>query len=107
MKRTLILVALLFIHLGTVYASDGPKNLFKEINRKMKIDFSGVELNKSRKEYVLVKFQIVNSNIEIKEINSSSEQLLGLIRTELKDMVITSDYLPNETYTYKFTFKKE
>ena len=85
------------------FAGENPK-LFKEIQRKIKIDLSKVDLSKEKS--VIVEFRIVEQRIEI--INASgSNELREVMLRKLENMLITSDADCNETHYYKFTFMRE
>ena len=103
------LVATLVIGLFvTSYLSAGenPK-LFREINRKVTVDLSGINLHKDKKHYVVAHFKIVNQEIQILKLKGSSEGLEDMIKKELTEMFIKSKADPNTVYKYKFNFEKE
>lgn len=107
MKKVVALFAILLIGMGSSLAGDGPKSLYKEINRKIKLDFRSIQLDRSRTDYVMVKFQIIDSEIHILQINGSHDELAEMIQCELEEMIIKSDYEEDKTYRYKFTFQQE
>lgn len=92
---------------SSAFAGENPKKLFKEINRKMILDFSDIQLNQRNKDYVMVHFKIVDKEIEITKISGSQNDLKEMIESKLNDMLIRSDYDANKVYKYKFTFEEE
>lgn len=107
MKKALTLIAFVVLGIGTSLAGEEPKSLFKEINRKIKLDFSSIQLNQKHTDYVVVKFKIVKNEIKVLQMNGSQEVLIELIEQELNEMIIKSKYEEDKTYRYKFTFQKE
>lgn len=105
MKKIVAVIALSLVSIGASFAGDNPK-LFKEINRKLTIDISKVDLTNSAKNYVIVKFKIVNGEIEILDAQGSDE-LRNMIIEELEEMFITSSADCEKIYRYKFNFQPE
>lgn len=105
MKKLVAIIILSFVSISASFAGENPK-LFKEINRKLKVDVSKVDLSNSAKNFVIVKFRIVNQEIEILGTEGSDE-LRALIVAELEEMFITSDADCEKVYRYKFNFKNE
>ncbi|XOV68855.1 MAG: hypothetical protein ACFHU9_06655 [Fluviicola sp.] len=102
-------VVALFVGLFTIsssFAGENPK-LVKEIQRKIKVDLSGIHLEKSKDHFVLVKFKVVDQDIEILNVKGSKEELTDLMLTELEEMFITSDADPGKIYQFKFNFSQE
>lgn len=106
MKKIVALFAIVFLGTGLSIAG-GPKNLYKEINRKIKLDFSSIHLNKTQAEFVMVKFKIVDDKIQIIQIEGTYDKLTEMIQTELENIIIKSDYDQDKMYKYKFTFTQE
>lgn len=106
MKKTVVIFAIVFLGAGLSFAG-GPKNLYKEINRKIKLDFSSIHLNKTQPDFVNVKFKIVDDKIQILHINGTYDKLTEMIQSELEEIIIKSDYEQEKTYKYKFTFTQE
>lgn len=106
MKTVLITIMITFFAYGNVHAENNPK-LLKEIKRKIFLDLSKVDLSKSQKDFVIVKFKVSNHQIEILDIEGSRDELTQLMMKELKEMVIRTDAKDASTYQYKFNFEKE
>lgn len=106
MKKVMLVLLVLVLSSGMAFANKNPK-LLKEIKRKVTLDLSKVELKKNSKEFVIVKFNVTNSKVNIIEIEGSMDELTDLMMDELKEMVIQTDIIDNTTYTYKFNFEKE
>ena len=73
----------------TISSSFATKNpgLVQEIERKVIVDLSGVELDEYNMDYVLVDFKIIDDEIKIVEINGTSAELKEIIIKEmLKDL---------------------
>lgn len=107
MKNIIIAIALIFTSSNLSFAGEDPNSLYKEINRKMTIDFTNIKLFNERRNYVLVHFKITNNKIEILEINGSNGNLTDVIAQELEQMKISSNYVENKVYQYKFKFTVE
>lgn len=105
MKKLIAVIVLSLIAVSTSFAGDNQK-LWKEINRKLKIDASQVSLSKEHKNYVVVKFRIVDGNIEILG-SIGSVELRTMIVEKLEEMEIKSEANENEVYRYKFTVREE
>lgn len=105
MKKLIAIFVLSLVAVSTSFAGENPK-LFKEINRKLKVDVSQVKLSKVHKNYVVVKFKIVNGEIEILGA-VGSEELRQLIVEKLEEMDIDSEAKPSKVYRYKFNFLAE
>ncbi|MFK7783481.1 MAG: hypothetical protein AB8B56_00120 [Crocinitomicaceae bacterium] len=105
MKKIIAIFVLSLVAVSTSFAGENPK-LFKEINRKLKLDASKVKLSKVNKNYVVVKFKIVDGNIEILGA-IGSEELRQMIVQKLDTMNIDSDADASKVYRYKFNFRAE
>ena len=105
MKKLVAVIALSLVSISASFAGDNPQ-LFKEINRKLKVDISKVDLSNSSKNFVIVKFRIVNGEIEILGAEGSDE-LRAMIVAELEEMFITSSADCDKIYRYKFNFQQE
>jgi len=106
MKTILIASLMILFSFGTTLAGENPK-LFKEIKRKVFLDLSKVKLENNKEEFVVVKFKVVNQQIEVLEINGSQEELTEMMMKELQEMVIHSDAKDATIYLYRFKFEKE
>ncbi|XOV68854.1 MAG: hypothetical protein ACFHU9_06650 [Fluviicola sp.] len=106
MKKVIVALVVGFLSISTSFAGENPK-LLKEIQRKVKVDLSGIQLEKSKEHFVLVKFKIVNNEIEVLNVKGSKKELTDLMMEELEEMFITSDSDPKKTYHFKFNFANE
>lgn len=91
--------------MSTSFAKGNP-DLAREIENKIFVDLSTIELNESIPDYVMVSFRIINDEIKIQEINGTSEELKKIIIKELYEIRIDSEYSEDQTYVYRFTFEK-
>lgn len=105
MKKLVALFALSLLTVSTSFAGENPK-LWKEINRKLKVDVSQIDFSKSKRNSVVVKFHVVNNEIEILDAEGSDE-LRALIVQKLEEMDIKSTAGVNEVYQYRFNFRSE
>lgn len=105
MKKLVAIIVFSLVAVSTSFAGENPK-LWKEINRKLKVDVSQVNLSKVHKNYVVVKFRIVNGEIEILG-SVGSEELRLLIVEKLEAMEIDSQSKKDKVYRYKFNFRAE
>jgi hypothetical protein len=105
MKKLVALFALSLLTVSTSIAGENPK-LWKEINRKLKVDVSQIDFSKSKRNSVVVKFHVVNNEIEILDAEGSDE-LRALIVQKLEEMDIKSTAGVNEVYQYRFNFRSE
>ena len=106
MKKIIVLLALSVLCMSAGVSSRNPE-LSKEIERKVMVDLSDVELDKYSPDFVIVSFRIVANEIKILEISGTSKVLKELIIQELYDIRIESDYNEKQTYNYKFNFQKK
>lgn len=105
MKKLVALIALSLLTASASFAGENPK-LWKEINRKLKVDVSQVSLSKEHKNYVVVQFRIVEGEIEILG-SVGSETLRLMIVEKLEEMDIKSEADASTVYRYKFNFSEE
>jgi hypothetical protein len=105
MKKLIVAFVIGLLSMGTSFAASNP-GLANEINEKVVIDLSDIELDQYSTDYVLVSFKIENGQIKINEIQGSQVELKKLIIKRLVQMNIESNYNADETYRYKFTFEK-
>lgn len=106
MKKVVVALFVGFLSISSSFAGETPK-LIKEIQRKIKVDLSGIQLEKSKEHFVLVKFKIVGSEIEVLNVKGSKRELTDLMLEELEEMFITSDVDPKKVYQFKFNFSQE
>ncbi|MCR9173715.1 MAG: hypothetical protein NXI10_14530 [bacterium] len=106
MKKVVVALFVGLLSISSSFAGENPK-LVKEIQRKIKVDLSGIQLEKSKEHFVLVKFRVVDQEIEVLNVKGSKEELTDLMLTELEEMFITSDADPSKIYQFKFNFSRE
>ena len=106
MKKVVIAFLVALLPIASTFAGENPK-LFKEIQRKITLDLSQLNLEKTKEHYVIVQFKIVNGNIDIINVNGTEEELTELTLCELEEMCINSKTNPDTIYRYKFSFEKE
>lgn len=106
MKKVL-LTALITLFIASVGFSNNEPKLLKEIKRKITLDISKVNLKKSKKEFVIVKFSVTDGKINIIDISGSLEELTQLMMKELEEMMIRTEIKDAATYQFKFNFEKE
>ena len=105
MKKLVAIFVFSLVAVSTSFAGENPK-LFKEINRKLKVDVSEMQLSKVHKNYVVVKFKIVNGEVEILGA-VGSEELRQMIVQKLEAMEIDTKADNSKVYRYKFNFRAE
>lgn len=106
MKKVVVAFIVAVLTASASFAGENPK-LVKEIHRKIKIDLSGIHLEKSKEHFVTVRFRIVNQEVEILNLRGSKRELTDLMIKELEDMFISSDADPKKVYQFKFNFSQE
>ena len=104
MKKLIVVFVVGLLSASFSFAAE--PSLSEEINDKVIIDLSNVELDQYSQDYVLVSFKIVSGQIIINGVRGTQAILKKMIVKELSSMRIESNYEPNATYRYKFTFKK-
>lgn len=105
MKKVIVFFAALFISVSS-FAGNGP-TLAKEIRNKAFIDLSSISLDVFNRDFVSVKFKIVDGEIEILKINGSQDVLEERVQEKLESMQIDSDYEEDKVYVLKFKFEVE
>ena len=106
MKKFIVALVVGLLSISSSFAGENPK-LMKEIQIKVKVDLSGIQLEKSKKHYVIVKFMIVHNEIAVLNVKGSQKELSELMMAELKEMFINSDVDPNKVHHFKFSFSQE
>jgi len=104
MKKLIVLCVVSLLTISSSFATKNPE-LVQEIERKVIVDLSGVELDEYNTDYVLVDFKIIDDEIKIVEINGTSAELKEIIIKELCEIEVDSEYNSKYTYRYKFTFE--
>ena len=106
MKKVIVLLVLSALTMSAGVSSKNPE-LSKEIERKVVVDLSNIELDQYSPDFVIVSFRIIANEIKILEISGTSKVLKELIVKELYDIKVESDHNENQTYHYKFNFQKK
>ncbi|GAB5416201.1 MAG: hypothetical protein Crog4KO_12150 [Crocinitomicaceae bacterium] len=106
MKKVVLAFIVALLAASTSFAGENPK-LVKEIQRKIKVDLSGIKWEKSKEHFVTVRFRIVNKEVEVLSVKGSKRELTDLMLKELEEMFITSDADPKEIHHFKFNFSQE
>lgn len=105
MKKILLVFVIGLISTSSVWAYPD-NNLYREINQKVSIDLNEEGVEFSDRDFVKVSFTVRDGEIVILDLNSTQEALRDLIIRELEEINVQSEYGFNQTYYYKFTFKK-
>jgi len=106
MKKLIIAFAAIILTSGFTFADGNPK-LLKEIARKIKVDLSDLNLEKSKEHFVIVQFRVLHGTVDLIDVQSTGQELTELMVCELEDMFINAKADPQTIYQYKFTFEKE
>ena len=106
MKKVVLAIVVAFLAVNVSFAGDNPK-LLKEIKRKITLDLSQLNLERSKEHFVLVQFRIVEGEIDVIDVKSSGQELTDLMLCELEEMFIKTKTDSKTIYQYKFTFEKE
>jgi len=106
MKNLVVALFVALLTAGSAFAGGNPK-LVKEIQRKVKVDLSKVNLEKSKEHFVTVRFRVIGKEIEVLSVRGSKKELTDLMLEELEEMFITTDADPKEVHHFKFNFTKE
>lgn len=104
MKKLIVLFAVLLLTVSSSFATKNPE-LVREIQSKVIVDLSRVDLDEYNPDYILVEFKIIDDEINILEINGTSKELKEMIIKELCEIEVDSNYNSNFTYRFKFTFE--
>lgn len=98
-----LLIVMMFVGIGS-FAGNGETGLLKELKKKVFVDLNGVEINKAKKDFVIVSFRITDGEIKILEVNGTNKYLKEKMIEKLCSLNVESNYDPAKTYNYKFTF---
>ena len=105
MKRVIVLIVMSVLTISSSFASIDP-DLRREIEKKVIVDLSKVEINESNIDYVMVSFRIEDCKIIIQDISGSNSELKEIILKKLYKLNIESECNEQQTYNYNFTFEK-
>ena len=106
MKKIVVAFVAAVLTASASFASENRK-LVKEIQRKVKVDLSGIHLEKSKEHFVTVRFKVVNGEIEVQSLRGSKRELTDMMLKELEEMFISSNANPDKIYHFKFNFSQE
>lgn len=104
MKKLIVLFVISLLTISSSFATKNPE-LIQEIERKVIVDLSGIQLNEHTQDYVMVNFKIIEDEIKILEISGTSLELKEIIIKELCEIEVDSNYNSDFTYRFKFTFE--
>jgi hypothetical protein len=105
MKKIFLTLTVGIISISSIFAGINP-DLQDEMNEKVIIDLSEIQLNPYSEDFVLVSFKIEKGEIKIQNISGSQALLKKLIVKKMVQMNIESEYDADFIYRYKFTFAK-
>lgn len=106
MKKSMVILGMLFLSIGFTFAGNS-NNIGNQLNKNVIVDLSNVDLNENEEEFVTVKFNFSNNQINILEIEGSQNILKEKILQELQQMNLSIDPNDKTTYSCKFVFVKE
>lgn len=103
--KTLALITMLLIS----SISFGKVNpiLKNELQEKIIIDLSEIELDNNKEDYVEVAFTVTNGEIDIISIYETQLELVEKVKNKLTLLALEGEYDANTTYSFKFTFEKQ
>lgn len=106
MKKVVVAFIVALLTTSASFAGENPK-LIKEIQRKIKVDLSNINLERSKEHYVTIRFRVVNKEVEILSLRGSKKELTDMMLKELEEMFIISSSDPEKVYQFKFNFSQE
>jgi hypothetical protein len=106
MKKLVVAFIVTLLATSASFAGENPK-LIKEIQRKIKVDLSNINLEKSKEHYVTIRFRVVNKEVEVLSLRGSKRELTDMMLKELEEMFISSDADPKKVHQFKFNFSQE
>lgn len=104
MKNSILLLVLTFSLNSFSFALP---DVYKEVNRKVFIDFKNVNLGDDHQEVVFVEFHIVDDKIVIDDILSENNLIEERLLQRLNHITIRSEYEENKLYRIKVCFVDE
>lgn len=109
--KTKVMKALVVALFSVVFAlntsaGNNPR-LVKEIHKKAFISLDKINLEKNKKEFVVVKFVIRNGAIYILDIKGSQEVLERRVQERLESINVKANYEADKKYTMRFSFEAE
>lgn len=105
MRKLVVILGAVMLSLSS-FASTGP-TLSKEISNKAVFDLSSIELDAQNRDFVAVKFRIIDGEIEILRMNGSQRILIERVYEKLESMKIDANHQEGQQYVVKFSFEKE
>lgn len=105
MKKLAVLFVSCVLSISATFAGNNPE-VSEEINQKVIVDLSDVELNQEAQDFVIVRLKIVNGAIVIQGVQGSTLELEKIILEKLNTIEIEADCDEDQLFAYKFTFEK-
>jgi hypothetical protein len=105
MKKLIVLLAIGLITVSTSFAGGNPE-LSKELQDKIVVDLSTIDLDEYTPDFVVVSFEIFAGELIIREINGTNQELEEILLAKLHSLRIDADYVEGQVYNAKFSFKK-
>lgn len=90
----------------TTFAAEAP-TLAQELNKKVIVDLSDVDLTKENTNMVVTRFKVIDGCIEIIALEGTSEELKEVFRKKLQSLKIESECKNCDTYVFHFVVEKE
>lgn len=106
MKKLAVLFAAFIISISVSFAGSNPE-LSEEINQKVIVDLSDIDLNIETEDFVIVRFSIVNGAIQIQGVQGSNFVLEKIILDKLDALEIEATCDEKTVFAFKFTFEKQ
>jgi len=106
MKKLAAVFGICLLSVHAAFAGTNPE-LSEEINQKVIVDLSGVELNQNCQDFVIVRIKIINGAIEIQGVQGSTFELEKIILDKLSSLEIEADCNEEQQFAYKFTFEEK
>lgn len=106
MAKGIILLGMVFGLITTAFAGEAP-TLAQELNKKIIVDLSDIQLDQEKKNMVVTRFKVVDGCIEIIALEGTSEALKEVFRKKLQSLKIETECTDCETYVFHFLVEKE
>lgn len=104
MKTIMITLGLLLMNISIAGNTPAIKN---EITKKVHPDLTEFEFSTEHENFVVVSFKISNQHFQILEIMGSNDDLIQLMKEELRVTLLDKIYPVDDVYYFKFIFKKQ
>lgn len=103
--KTFVIISMLLIS-SISFGKVNPQ-LKNELQEKIILDLSEIELDNNKEDYVEVAFTVNNGVIEIISIYGTQLELVEKVKQKLTLLALEGEYDANTTYSFKFTFEKQ